>query len=103
MFNKMCKYETDPTSIVKDTEQTRFCTQMDRRTDGQKDKVKPVYPPFNFVKVAGIISVVIQKIYISITSFVDILDTKLVITMPTNVFDFLSRKATSNILADVKK
>ena len=25
-----------------------------RRTDGQTDKVKPVYPPFNFVEVGGI-------------------------------------------------
>ena len=31
----MCKYEKDPMSIVEDTERTRFCPQMDRRTDGQ--------------------------------------------------------------------
>ena len=33
----------DPTSIVEDTERTRFCPQTDRRTDGQTNKVKPVY------------------------------------------------------------
>ena len=39
----MYKYE--------DTEQTLIHLQMDGRTD----KVKPVYPPFNFVEVGGII------------------------------------------------
>ena len=38
----------DPAGIVEDTEQTWFCPQMDRQTDGgmdrQKDKVNPVYP-----------------------------------------------------------
>ena len=29
LLDKMCKYEMDPTSIVEDTEQTRFCPQMD--------------------------------------------------------------------------
>ena len=29
---KMCKYEMDPTSIVEDTERTRFCPQTDRWT-----------------------------------------------------------------------
>ena len=32
--------EMDPASIVEDTEWTPFCPQ----TDGQMDKVKPVYP-----------------------------------------------------------
>ena len=45
----MCKYEMDPTSIVEDTERTRFCPQTDRLTD----KVKPVYPPFNFAEAGG--------------------------------------------------
>ena len=53
LLHKMCKYEMDPTSIVEDTERTRFCPQTDRqtdrrtdrRTDGQTDKLKPVYPP----------------------------------------------------------
>ena len=49
----MCNFEMDPTSIVEDTEQTWFSPQMDRRKDGQIDKVKPVYPPFNFVE-AGV-------------------------------------------------
>ena len=56
----MCKYEMDPMSIVEDTERTRFCPQTDRwtdgRTDGQTDKVIPVYPPFNFVEAGGIMS-----------------------------------------------
>ena len=52
----MCKYEMDLTSIVEDTEQTRFCPQTDRWTDGQTDKVKPVYPPFNFVEAGGMIN-----------------------------------------------
>ena len=51
----MCKYEMDPMSIIEDTERTRFCPQTDRRTDGQTDKVIPVYPPFNFVEAGGII------------------------------------------------
>ena len=37
LLAKMCKYEIDPMSIVEDTERTRFCPQMDRRTDGQGD------------------------------------------------------------------
>ena len=32
LLDMMCKYEMDPTSIVENTEQTRFCPQMDRRT-----------------------------------------------------------------------
>ena len=38
LLDNMCKYEMDPTSIVEDTEQTRFCPQMDRRPDGQMDR-----------------------------------------------------------------
>ena len=34
LLDKMCKYEKDLMSIVEDTEQTRFCPQMDRRPDG---------------------------------------------------------------------
>ena len=34
LLDKMCKYEMDPTSIVEDTERTRFCPQT--------DKAKPV-------------------------------------------------------------
>ena len=45
----MCKYEMDPASIVKDTELTLFCPQMDRRTGGKTDKVKPVYPPLTLL------------------------------------------------------
>ena len=55
LLDKMCKYEMDPMSIVEDTERTRFCPQMDRWTNGQTDKVIPVYPPFNFVEAGGII------------------------------------------------
>ena len=55
LLDKMCKYEMDPMSIVEDTERTRFCPQTDRRTDGQTDKVIPVYPPINFVESGGII------------------------------------------------
>ena len=46
----------DMMSIVEDTELTRFCPQTDRQTDGRTDKVKPVYPPFNFVEAGGIIT-----------------------------------------------
>ena len=52
LLDKMCKYEMDPMSIVEDTERTRFCPQMDRRTDGQGDTSIP--PPFNFVEAGGI-------------------------------------------------
>ena len=49
LFDKMCKYEMDPMSIVEETERTRLILS----TDGQTDKVKPVYPPFNFVEAGG--------------------------------------------------
>ena len=45
----------EPTSIVEDTERTRFCPQMDRRTDRQTDKVKPVYPLSTSLKRGGMI------------------------------------------------
>ena len=32
LLDNMCKYEMDQTSIVEDTERTRFCPQTDRRT-----------------------------------------------------------------------
>ena len=32
LIDQMCKCEMDPTSIVEDTERTRFCPQTDRRT-----------------------------------------------------------------------
>ena len=55
LLDKMCKFEMILMSIVEDTGQTRFCPQTDRQTDGwmdwQMDKVKPVYPPFNFLAV----------------------------------------------------
>ena len=38
LLNTMCKYEMDPTSIVEDTEGTRFCPQTDRGTDGQTNR-----------------------------------------------------------------
>ena len=37
MLDKMCKYEIDPAGIVEGTQQTRFCPQKDRRTDGRTD------------------------------------------------------------------
>ena len=54
MLDKMCKYEMDLASIVEDTELTLFCPQTDGQTDKWMDKVKPVYPPFNFVEAGGI-------------------------------------------------
>ena len=36
--DKVCKYEMDPASIVEDREQTQFCLQTDRRTDGETDR-----------------------------------------------------------------
>ena len=58
LLDKMCKYEMDTTSIGEDTERIRFCPQTDKwmyiRVDVRTtDKVKPVYPPFNFVE-AGV-------------------------------------------------
>ena len=55
----MCKYEMDPTSIVEDTEWTRFCPQTDRQTD----ELKPVYPPFNFAEAGGIIIEILTKVF----------------------------------------
>ena len=40
---KICKYEIDPATIVEDTERTRFCPQMDWRTDGQGKTSIPPY------------------------------------------------------------
>ena len=47
----------DPASIVEDTEWKRLCPQMDRQTDERMEKVKQVYPIFNFVYLYGGISV----------------------------------------------
>ena len=41
LLDKMCKYEMDPTNIVEDTGQTRFCPQTDRGTDGQGETSIP--------------------------------------------------------------
>ena len=67
LLDKMCKYKMDPSSIVEDTERTRFCPRTDRRPAGQTDKVKPVYPPFNFVEVGGIIILIWYGSYILIS------------------------------------
>ena len=49
LLDKMCKYEMDPTSIVKGTEQTPFCPQTDGRTDGRKEgQGETSIPPFNW-------------------------------------------------------
>ena len=48
-FDKMCKYEMDPYCW-------RYRADTILSTDGQTDKVKPVYPPFNFVEAGGVIS-----------------------------------------------
>ena len=60
--DNMYKYEMDLTCIMEDTEQIRFCP----RTDGQTDKVKPVYTPtpFNFVEAVGIITHGLECCYI---------------------------------------
>ena len=46
--------------ILEDTEWTRFCPKTDRWTDGQTDKVMPVYRPFNLVEARGITTSGIQ-------------------------------------------
>ena len=51
LLDMICKYEMDQTCIVEDTERTRFCPQMDRRTDRQGETS---IPPFNFVEAEGI-------------------------------------------------
>ena len=38
LLDKMCKYETDPTRSVEDTERTRDAGRTDRRTDRQTDR-----------------------------------------------------------------
>ena len=53
LVDKMWKYEMDPASIVNNTEQTQFCPQTNRWTDGWTYKVKPVYP-LNFIEAWGI-------------------------------------------------
>ena len=47
LLDRLCKYEMDPTSW-------RYRADTILSTHGQKDKVKPVYPPFNFVEAGGI-------------------------------------------------
>ena len=54
LLDKICKYEMDLANIVEDTERTRFCPQTDIFGEfdlscHEADKVKPEYPPFNFV------------------------------------------------------
>ena len=46
LLDNNCKYQMVPESIIEVTERTRFSSQTDRRTD----KIKPVYPPFNFAE-----------------------------------------------------
>ena len=47
LLDKMHKNEMDQMSIVEDTERTRFCPQMDRRTDGWTDgQGETSIPPF---------------------------------------------------------
>ena len=53
VLDKMCIYEMDPLSIVEDTEQTRFCAQTDRWTDGQGETS---IPPFQLPWSGGIIT-----------------------------------------------
>ena len=56
MVDKICKYEMDRSSNVENIERTRSRLQTDRwtdgqideRTDGRTDMVKPIYP-LNFV------------------------------------------------------
>ena len=54
----MCKNELDLASIVEGTERTWFHLQ----TDGQTDKVKPIYSPLNFVEM-GVIMIAYCGIY----------------------------------------
>ena len=56
LLDTMCKYEMDPTSIVEDTERTRFCPQTDRRTDGRTDRRTRwnQYTPFQLCWSGGI-------------------------------------------------
>ena len=50
LFDKMYKYEMDPTRTVGTTERTRNAGwTRDGRTDGRTDGVKPIYPPNYFV------------------------------------------------------
>ena len=57
LLDKMCKYEMDPTSIVEDTERTRFCPQTHGRTDGRTDgQGETSIPPFQLRWSGGIIS-----------------------------------------------
>ena len=49
LFDKVCKHEMDPGSFVKDTESRH--DSVHRRTDGQTDRVEPVYPPLTSLRV----------------------------------------------------
>ena len=53
LLDKMCKYEMDPMRLLKIQSGH---DSVHRRTDGQTDKVIPVYPPINFVEAGGIIN-----------------------------------------------
>ena len=65
----MCKYEMDLASIVEDTEWKLFRSQTDGQMDKRTHKVKPVYPPFNFVGAGGMIIPLIAGGYFSIIDF----------------------------------
>ena len=49
LHDKMCKYQMDRTKTVGATERTQDAGWTDGRTDGGMDRVKPIYPPNNFV------------------------------------------------------
>ena len=54
LLDKKFKYELDPTSIVEDTERTRFCPQTDGQRDRRKDRRRETsIPPFNFIEAGG--------------------------------------------------
>ena len=52
LVDKMCKYELDQDNIVENTEQIWFLSTDGGQTDRRMDKVKPVYPPSNFIEAA---------------------------------------------------
>ena len=62
LLDVMYKYEMDPASILKDTEQTPFCPQTDRLTDMQTEySTTPIRYLSNSLQVCGMTKYLVHR------------------------------------------